>query len=959
MTTQINTDSNLPKEQASVSLPAGYPFKRNILGLFAAVLFVLLGTFTLSAYWWEQHTFGDSLAKLQQSVEINYRSTVDREADMLSATMVAVVHNDRIKHAFISQNRELLLKEALPMFDILKRNHNITHFYFIRPDRINLLRVHQPARHGDLINRSTLLTAQREHKLSYGIEVGPIGTLTLRVVVPWYDGDKLLGYVELGKEIENIVRDIKPALHADITVVLDKSLLKRTDWENGMRMMGRKPEWAQFPADVIILSTINRLPDTVAAFVPVWRKMAIDQRWQQLVNENGRRFGVTITPILDASAKRVGALLVTEDVTEASQLMRRNLLLVIAACLILGGVLFGIFRTILIRVEKRLLEAEFARQNALQYQHTMHHLAAVVNGMGDGLLVVDGNGAITHANRSFTDMFSLDGSIIGHTCRDLPRDDLSALIERTLHGTDAASFPLGCQISLPGRRTANAIAALLEGDHEHPSEQGAVFTFRDITRELEISQMKTDFIANVSHELRTPLTSVLGFAKLIRKQFSQNILPALGEITGKTEKAATRIDENLNIIILEGERLSNLINDVLDLTKIEAGKVEWRDEPIVVADLISRAAAASSSLFEQKSLRLVTEIPDNLPQLSGDPDRLMQVVINLLSNSVKFTQEGEVVCGARHVEQGLVIYVRDTGIGISASDQQQLFERFRQVGDTLTEKPKGTGLGLAICRQIAKHYGGTIVVDSTPGAGSTFTVTLPLPEGTTEPVRKEVVRLQDYLLPFEQDPTLDHTVLVVDDEAHIRTLLRQELEASGYRVREAADGYDAISQSRSAPPDLIVLDVMMPGINGFDVVSVLRGAPETSSIPIIILSIIDDRQRGQQLGVDRYLTKPVRMEELTESIDSLLKQRETHKKLIVVDNDESSVSSLRDVLLARGYVIDQSAGKITCVEQAKSNGPHTVIMTGQRSLSGNVVSSLQMVRNQERVLLLITDGTKT
>jgi hypothetical protein len=364
MTTQINTGNNLPKEQAPVPLPAEYPFKRNILGLFSAVLFILLGTFTLSAYWWELHAFGDSLAKLQQSVEINYQSAVDREADMLSATLVAILHNDRIKHAFKSQDRDLLLNEAQPMFNILKRDHNITHFYFIRPDRINLLRVHQPTRHGDLINRNTLLAAQHEHKLSYGIEVGPIGTLTLRAVLPWYDGDKLLGYVELGKEIENVIRDIKPALHADITVVLDKSLLNRTDWEGGMLMMNRKPDWTQFPADVIIISTLNRLPDTVAAFVPVWRNVESDQRWQQVVNENGRRFGVTITPIADASAKRVGALLVTEDVTEASQLMRMNLLFVIAACLLLGAALFVIFRTILIRVEKRLLEAEFARQNA-------------------------------------------------------------------------------------------------------------------------------------------------------------------------------------------------------------------------------------------------------------------------------------------------------------------------------------------------------------------------------------------------------------------------------------------------------------------------------------------------------------------------------------------------------------------------------------------------------------------
>lgn len=932
-----------------------YPFKRNILGLFAAMLVVLLSIFTLSANWWEQHNFADSLIKLQQSVGINYQTAVYREADMLSSTLTAIVHNERIKRAFISQDRDVLLREVQPLFAILKHDHDITHFYFIRPDRINLLRVHQPGRYGDLINRRTLLTAQEQHKLAYGIEVGPIGTLTLRAVVPWYDGDQLLGYVELGKEIENVVRDIKPALHADITVLLDKSLLKRADWEAGMRMMGRTPDWAQFPRDVLIMSTLAHLPDVAAAYVPAWRD--VETGGQRLVSENGRRLGITITPISDAASHRVGALLVIQDVTDTSQLMRRNLWLVIAACLFLGVVLFGIFRAILVRVEKRLLEAESARQNALQYQHTMHHLTAVVNGMGDGLLVVDGNGAITHANRSFTDMFATDESIIGRNCRDLFGEDLAALVEQTLQGVN--TLPVSSQISLPDKHTANVMAALLdpkaEGMH---AEQGAVFSFRDITRELEISRMKTDFIANVSHELRTPLTSVLGFAKLIRKQFSQTIMPALGEMSGKTAKAASRIEDNLGIIILEGERLSNLINDVLDLTKIEAGKVEWRAEPVSVADLIGRAASASSSLFEQKALRLVTEIPDNLPNLLADPDRLLQVVINLLSNAVKFTEQGEVVCGAKLVEQGVAIYVRDTGIGISPADQQQLFERFRQVGDTLTDKPKGTGLGLAICRQIAKHYGGSITVQSTQGAGSVFTVTLPLPEGVPVPAQEGVVRLQDYLLSFEQDSTEGRTVLVVDDEANIRTLLRQELEEAGYHVREAVDGYDAISQSKTAQPDLIVLDVMMPGISGFDVVSVLRGAPETSAIPIIILSIVEDRQRGRELGVDRYLTKPVRMEELTASIDSLLKQRETHKKLIVVDNDESSVSTLRDVLLARGYVVDPAASRITSVQQAKSDGPHTVIMTGQRSLSGNVVSSLQMVRNQERVLLLITDGEK-
>ncbi|MFA6061868.1 MAG: ATP-binding protein [Gallionella sp.] len=928
-----------------------YPFKRNILSLFAAVLVLLLGTFSLSAIWWEKNNFNDSLARQQISAGLNYQSAVEQEADMLSATLDTIKLNETIKQAFATGNRDTLLHATQPLFEILKRDHNITHFYFITPERINLLRVHQPARYGDLINRHTLRSAQSQHALAYGVEIGPIGTLTLRAVTPWFDGGHLLGYVELGKEIENVARDIKPALHADVTVLLDKSRLNRHDWEEGMRMLGRQPDWEQFPDSVLITSTMSHIPDVAKNYIKGWRGNSTGQSQQIADGTNGTRLGMTSSPILDAASNQVGVLLVIEDVTLTSQTMHRHLLYLVAACLLLGAALFEVFRRILGRVEISLHEAETTRQNAQQYEHTMHHLSAVVNCMGDGLLVIDGEGIITHANRSFTDLFNFDESIVGLSCRDLPAEDLAALVERTLH--HAEHFPVSSQISLPGHRTANAIAALLDSRGAGSHEGGAVFTFRDITRELEISRMKTDFIANVSHELRTPLTSVLGFAKLIRKQFSQHILPALNEPTEKTAKAATRIAENLEIIILEGERLTNLINDVLDLTKIEAGKVEWRDEPVVAADLIQRAIAASSSLFEQKALPLLTEIPDDLPVLRGDPDRLMQVIINLLSNAAKFTLHGSVVCGAKRIEQGVAIYVRDNGIGISPADQLQLFERFRQVGDTLTDKPKGTGLGLAICKQIVKHHGGTIKVESTPGTGSTFTMLLPLPD-TALIHESEVVRLRDYILPGDINTTSGYTVLVVDDEANIRELLRQELEAAGYSVREAVDGFDAISQARTNPPDLIVMDVMMPGISGFDAVSVLRGAPETSSIPLIILSIIDDKQRGKQLGVDGYLTKPVHIEELIGSIDNLLKQRETHKKLIVVDSDEAAITTLRDVLLARGYAIDHTSAKITSLQQAREDGPHTVIVTGQRSLSGHVISSLQMTRNQERVLLLIT-----
>jgi signal transduction histidine kinase len=186
------------------------------------------------------------------------------------------------------------------------------------------------------------------------------------------------------------------------------------------------------------------------------------------------------------------------------------------------------------------------------------------------------------------------------------------------------------------------------------------------------------------------------------------------------------VEENLGIILAEGQRLTTLINNVLDLEKIEAGKMDWHLEPLAIAEVINQATAATASLFDQKGLSLIEELSDNLPQVSGDRDKLVQVVINLISNAVKFTDRGRVKVRAQAVEGEIQISVRDQGIGIAVADQPLVFEKFKQVGDTLTDKPKGTGLGLPICKEIIERHGGRIWVTSELGRGSTFVFTLPI-----------------------------------------------------------------------------------------------------------------------------------------------------------------------------------------------------------------------------------------
>ncbi|BDQ37702.1 PAS domain-containing sensor histidine kinase [Pseudodesulfovibrio nedwellii] len=240
----------------------------------------------------------------------------------------------------------------------------------------------------------------------------------------------------------------------------------------------------------------------------------------------------------------------------------------------------------------------------------------------------------------------------------------------------------------------------------------------------ELDEMKSSFLSSVSHELRTPLTSILGFAKLLNKEFSKNFMPLVEE--GRLVRKGERIQSNLNIISHEGERLTRLINDVLDLNKIESGSMGWRDERLDMNEVIDVAANSVSGMFTQTTLSLVTEIEPDLPAVVADPDRIQQILINLLNNAAKFTEQGTVTLRAFPRFGQIRVEVVDTGTGIHADDQAQIFEKFHQTrSDTMVNKPQGTGLGLTICREIVEHYGGRIWVESEVGAGSSFIFTLP------------------------------------------------------------------------------------------------------------------------------------------------------------------------------------------------------------------------------------------
>ncbi|AFY41718.1 PAS domain S-box protein [Nostoc sp. PCC 7107] len=586
-------------------------------------------------------------------------------------------------------------------------------------------------------------------------------------------------------------------------------------------------------------------------------------------------------------------------------------------------------------------------------------LNAILDNLADGLLVVDMSGQITHFNPAFLAMQGLRPTDLKGNYQELPIPGLTHLIEQTQSHPQEA---FAAEIALVKERIGQAVATAIfkQTTPEEPATCfGSALLIRDVTAEKEVDKMKTDFISTVSHELRTPLTSVLGFASIIKEKLETDVFPMVITEDRKLQKTIKRVGDNLNIIVSEAERLTSLINDVLDIAKMEAGKVEWQMQPLDPSELLDWATTSTAGLFETNCLQLVSEIEPGVPQIVGDRNRLLQVLINLISNAVKFTQSGTVTCRVKQQNDGVCISVIDTGIGIAPEDQPKVFEKFRQVGDTLTDKPKGTGLGLPICKQIVEHHGGRIWVESEPGKGSVFSFLIPIYakddksngqinlDALVKQLKEHVITTNKVLYENRK------TILVVDDDANIRELLRQQLENEGYKVREAKDGMDAIHQIKIARPDLILLDVMMPQINGFDVAAVLKNDPNTADIPIIILSIIENKERGYHIGIDRYLTKPINIEQLRNEIGSLLSQGTSSKKVLVVDKNASTLKTLSDVLQTQGYSVIEASDPQECINKARSAKPDMIIIDSIFSNETDLVKTLRFEKELENVFFIM------
>jgi len=426
------------------------------------------------------------------------------------------------------------------------------------------------------------------------------------------------------------------------------------------------------------------------------------------------------------------------------------------------------------------------------------------------------------------------------------------------------------------------------------------------SRQLEMaSQHKSQFVASMSHELRTPLNAIIGLTEMMVGNAAR-----FG-----TEKAA----EPLRRVHRAGTHLLGLINQVLDLSKIEAGKLELSPETVNLAPLIDEVVGTARQLAEQNKNRLVVEAQENIGPLTVDPMRLRQILLNLLSNACKFTKEGEVSLHVRKVADGhnwVEIAVADTGIGMTPEQQAKLFEEFSQADASTARRYGGTGLGLAITRKLARMMGGDVTVTSEQGKGSVFTVRLPgQADSAARPATESVGSRSPHA----------GCILVIDDDATARDLISEHLKAEGFSVVTAAGGVEGLKLAKEMQPTAITLDVMMPDLDGWSVLTALRKDPQLAEIPVIMVTIADEQRRGIALGAAGYLTKPIDRDRLHRLIDRF-RASAPPTRVLMVEDDAVQRERMRSWLDGGQWLVREAENGREALDRLRQDKPDVILL---------------------------------
>ena len=449
---------------------------------------------------------------------------------------------------------------------------------------------------------------------------------------------------------------------------------------------------------------------------------------------------------------------------------------------------------------------------------------------------------------------------------------------------------------------------------------------------LEASRSKSLFLANMSHELRTPLNAIIGYSEML--------IDDVDESDGRV------ISPDLEKIQSAGRHLLSLINDILDLTKIETGKMDLYEEWFDVKDMVTSVSDTILPLIDNNNNTFRVNCPDDIGELFTDLTKIRQALFNLLSNASKFSCDDEIVLTISRKrldgKEDIYFEVQDRGIGISQEQQNKLFEAFSQADSSTTRKYGGTGLGLVISQHLCNMMGGGIQLASKLGGGSTFTIILPVKKGVDlseqsfngDPQelswRSNAVAAGNRFSAEREGSDFDRrekvsTVLVIDDDQSVRQIMTHFLSQKGFSVQAAASGEEGLLLAKELKPDVITLDVMMPGLDGWSVLKTLKDDPELQQIPVVLVTMVENRSMGYSLGAAEYLSKPIDKKRLFAVLKRSVRDKMSAPLLIIEDND-SMRESLQDMLQLEGWDVDTVATAESALSEIGKNPPALIML---------------------------------
>lgn len=593
-------------------------------------------------------------------------------------------------------------------------------------------------------------------------------------------------------------------------------------------------------------------------------------------------------------------------------------------------------RTLEQRVEQRTSDVANAMQAAEQARH---RLVDAIESISEGFAYWDADNRLVISNNRYKGLMApeiaqiiepgvsferivrtiAERRLVGEAeTIDNPEDWINERLERHRNPSDpiVRQQPDGRWIQINERRTDDGGYVGVWTDitdlkaHESELERA-----RDSA--LQANQAKSRFLAAMSHELRTPLNAIIGLSEVLVRHGDR--------------VSADKRSESLTRVLNAGRHLLDLINEVLDLSKIEAGKMELMIETVEVPSLIDEIVNTTRPLADRNNNELVVEIAGDVVAVRADPMRVRQILLNLMSNACKFTSDGRVTLQVSTPKTTEVPYVSfavtDTGIGMRPEQLGKLFGEFMQADATTTRQFGGTGLGLAISRRLGRMMDGDITVVSESGKGSTFTATLPASTGLLQP-SAELTASDGAPSPAKSTTNTlraENTLLVIDDDATARNLLAQHLRSMGFKVEMANGGQEGLDRARSLRPIAITLDVIMPDMDGWSVLAALKADPELRDIPVIMASVDDNREKGFALGAAGYLVKPVDPERLNQ----LLAAHRNDGRLpvvLVVDNDDAYLDTMRASLRPLGYQVDIADSGHKAVGILAQRSPDVIVL---------------------------------